>query len=43
MSGYAEEIIKKMGLINSVATYISKPVLPINLLKKMREVLDTQR
>ena len=43
MSGYAEEIIKKMGFIESVARFISKPVLPIELLKTMRDVLDNDR
>jgi PAS domain S-box-containing protein len=43
MSGYAEEFIKKMEFVGSVAKFISKPVSPVELLQTMREVLDNNR
>jgi hypothetical protein len=41
MSGYAADIIYKKGIIEEGQTFISKPVMPEELLKKVREVLDS--
>lgn len=40
MSGYAPEIIRHKGLIEDGMTVISKPVSPVDLLKKVRNVLN---
>lgn len=39
-SGYTADIMTKKGLIDEGMPFISKPVSPIMLLKKVREVLD---
>lgn len=39
MSGYARDIIQKFGIENGIE-FISKPVLPNELLRKIREELD---
>ncbi|HWR57821.1 MAG TPA: PAS domain S-box protein, partial [Thermodesulfovibrionales bacterium] len=40
VSGYAEDIISKEGLLDPGIEFIPKPVSPSDLLKKVREVLD---
>ncbi|MCE5194884.1 MAG: response regulator [Nitrospiraceae bacterium] len=40
MSGYAEDIISKGGLLEPGIKFMLKPVTPLDLLKKVREVLD---
>ncbi|MEE8328780.1 MAG: hypothetical protein V3R54_02490 [Thermodesulfovibrionia bacterium] len=40
-SGYTEGIIHTNGILEKGLNFISKPVLPNNLLRKIREVLDT--
>ncbi|MBI3813656.1 MAG: MEDS domain-containing protein [Nitrospinae bacterium] len=40
-SGYTEDIIKKTGILEEGLNFISKPVSPSELLRKVREVLDT--
>lgn len=40
MSGYALDILKSKGLDTENIYFISKPVSPIDLIKKIREVLD---
>jgi two-component system cell cycle sensor histidine kinase/response regulator CckA len=40
VSGYAEDIISKEGLLDQGINFIQKPVSPLTLLKKVREVLD---
>jgi signal transduction histidine kinase/CheY-like chemotaxis protein len=40
MSGYTADIIHKHGIIDNGLNFISKPVSPTKLLKKMRELLD---
>jgi len=40
VSGYAEDIISKEGLLEQGVNFIQKPVTPLALLKKVREVLD---
>lgn len=41
MSGYSEDIIHKRGfVIEKGLTYVSKPILPTELLKIVRELLD---
>jgi CheY-like chemotaxis protein len=40
-SGYTADIIHKQGLLESGLEFIVKPVSPTELLKKVREVLDT--
>ena len=40
MSGYGEDIIHKTDLLREGLNFIPKPILPMELLKKVREVLD---
>lgn len=40
ISGYAEELIRKQGIIEGDLDFISKPLIPSDLLRKVREVLD---
>ena len=40
LSGYAEDIISKEGLLDPGINFILKPVSPVALLNKVREVLD---
>jgi PAS domain S-box-containing protein len=40
LSGYSEDIFSKEGIQDEDVSFISKPILPSNLLKKVREVLD---
>jgi hypothetical protein len=40
MSGYAEEVFTKDGVLQEDVEYLSKPVMPSVLLGKVREVLD---
>jgi len=40
MSGYDEDIVFNKGIEDKTVEFISKPVLPEELLKKIREVLD---
>ncbi len=40
MSGYTADIIHKKGILDEGLNFISKPVTPIELLKKVRETLD---
>jgi len=40
MSGYAPDIILEKGIIENGMSIISKPVSPVDLLKKIRSVLD---
>jgi PAS domain S-box-containing protein len=41
MSGYTAEIIHQKGILDMGLNFISKPVLPDDLLRKVREVLDS--
>jgi len=41
MSGYNEEIMDKKGILKTGVPLLSKPVLPTQFLKKVREVLDS--
>ena len=40
VSGYASDIIREQGMLDEDITFIYKPVSPIELLRKIREVLD---
>ncbi len=40
MSGYTDDIIAKKGVLDEEADFISKPIVPDSLLRKIREVLD---
>ncbi|MDP2156336.1 MAG: ATP-binding protein, partial [Nitrospirota bacterium] len=40
MSGYTEEVIYRKGVLEKGLSFISKPVSPHEILKKIREVLD---
>lgn len=40
MSGYQPELSPKSGLVKEGADFVTKPVTPSLLLKKIREVLD---
>ncbi len=41
VSGYAQDIIRKRGLVEEGWNYLAKPILPHELLVKVREVLDS--
>jgi DNA-binding response OmpR family regulator len=40
VSGYSADIINKKAMLEVGISFISKPVLPDELLKKVRDVLD---
>jgi PAS domain S-box-containing protein len=40
VSGYAADIIQKKGILNQGLHFVFKPISPVHLLKKVREVLD---
>jgi len=40
MSGYTDDIIHQKGILDETIEYIAKPILPRDLLKKVREMLD---
>lgn len=40
MSGYTDDIIHQKGILDQTIEYIAKPILPRDLLKKIREILD---
>src|SRR3990172_221054 len=40
MSGYNEDIIHKNGILDEGSNFISKPYVPTELLRKIRDVLD---
>lgn len=40
MSGYTDDIIHQKGIRDATIEYIAKPILPRDLLKKVREILD---
>jgi hypothetical protein len=42
MSGYTDNVIGQQGVGSSEQTIINKPLLPIALANKIREVLDSR-
>jgi len=40
ISGYSADMISKEGILEEGSSFISKPVSPSELLRKVREVLD---
>ena len=40
MSGYTDDIISKKGILEEGFEFISKPINPDTLMRKIREVLD---
>ena len=40
LSGYEAGVLQQTGMLNEGVPFISKPILPRELLRKMREVLD---
>ena len=40
ISGYTADIINKKGILDAALDFITKPLMPAELLKKVREVLD---
>ncbi len=42
MSGYTDDIIHQKGILDATIEYIAKPILPRDLLKKVRELLDEE-
>jgi len=42
ISGYVEEAIAQRGILNSDIAFLQKPFSPIDLSRKVREVLDTE-
>jgi PAS domain S-box-containing protein len=43
VSGYAPDIIRQKGIIEEDIQFISKPVSPADLLRKIREILDVKQ
>jgi len=41
MSGYSNDIIQKRGVLKERVNFISKPFSPYDLLRKIRESLDS--
>jgi CheY-like chemotaxis protein len=41
MSGYAGDLVRGNGVFNGPVNFIPKPVSPMKLLQKVREVLDS--
>lgn len=39
-SGYTDEIVRQKGILEKDASFVSKPISPALLSKKIREVLD---
>jgi polar amino acid transport system substrate-binding protein len=42
-SGYPSGVIQDKGLFEEGLNYVPKPVSPVELLKKLREVLDKRQ
>ncbi|MCX8070236.1 MAG: response regulator, partial [Thermodesulfovibrionales bacterium] len=42
ISGYATDILSKRNVLEDNINFISKPILPNTLLKKIREILDNK-
>ncbi len=42
ISGYTKETIDKKGILESDMNFLSKPFVPINLVKEVRKILDRQ-
>lgn len=40
MSGYTADIIKQKGIVEDGLEFISKPVAPLELLRRIRDILD---
>ena len=43
MSGYREDVTRREGLVGADVDFLSKPMVPGDLLRKVREVLDRSR
>jgi polar amino acid transport system substrate-binding protein len=41
MSGYTDDIIHQKGILDRSLEYIAKPIMPRDLLKKVRDLLDS--
>ena len=41
MSGYTADIISKSGVRDGVPNFLPKPITTLDLLRKVREVLDS--
>lgn len=43
ISGYTKDVVLHKGIRDGRMNYIAKPILPAELLKKVRDVLDGQK
>lgn len=43
LSGYTENLIHTKGILDTKYNFISKPVSPTELVKKVRELLDDKK
>ncbi len=41
LSGYSADVLKQKGIFEEGAIFLPKPVLPVEFLKKVREILDS--
>ena len=41
MSGYSEEVVQKNGFVNSGVNFLVKPVAPVELLQKVRDIMTS--
>jgi CheY-like chemotaxis protein len=42
MSGYSDEVMMRQGMLQATFAFVQKPFSPINLARKVREVLDAE-
>ena len=43
MSGYTNDVFVERGILEDEYNFMAKPVMPSDLLKKLRNILDSQQ